>query len=69
MTDDEWKEWQARHAEADQELRRMTDAWEERFAWVPVRLLSWEWAWLRMVKRRPAIAGPPWSYGRWDYAN
>lgn len=43
-------------------------AWEPWFAWFPVRLLTMEWAWLRRVQRRPAIAGQ-WSYGAYDYAN
>lgn len=47
----------------------MGDDWKIWFAWYPVRLLTWEIAWLRAVRRRPAVAGPPWSCGKWDYAN
>jgi hypothetical protein len=42
--------------------------WSPWFAWRPVRLLTWEWAWLRTVKRRPAVSGA-WSYGAFDYCN
>lgn len=45
------------------------DIWEPWFAWFPVRLLTWELAWLRTVRRRKAISGPPWSQGKYDYAN
>lgn len=31
--------------------------WRIWFAWYPVRLLTWEWAWLRQVRWRPAISG------------
>jgi hypothetical protein len=44
------------------------EEWSAWFAWFPVRLLTWEWAWLRTIKRRPAVSGE-WSYGKWDYAN
>lgn len=43
--------------------------WKWWFAWHPVRLLTWEVAWLRWVRRRPAQAGAPWSCGRYDYCN
>lgn len=42
--------------------------WSDWFAWHPVRLLTFEIAWFRWVKRRPAIAGD-FSFGAWDYCN
>ena len=44
--------------------------WKPWFAWYPVRLLTWEIAWLRTVMRRhPSKSGHPWSYFGSDYAN
>jgi hypothetical protein len=52
----------------DEQFWQRVNNWTPWFAWYPVRLLTWEWAWLRTVKRRPAMSGE-WSYGKWDYAN
>lgn len=43
--------------------------WRPWFAWRPVTLLTFEIAWLRWIRRRPHVAGAPFSSGKWDYAN
>jgi hypothetical protein len=44
-------------------------AWKPWFAWFPVRLLTWEWAWLRTVQRRYPARGGQWAFFGTDYAN
>lgn len=41
--------------------------WKRWFAWYPVRLLTWEVAWLRTVVWRPTTGWV--GSGRYDYAN
>ena len=42
--------------------------WHPWFAWYPVRLLTTQWAWFRMVRYRKNPKPSKWSYGGYDYA-
>ena len=53
----------------DREWLERVTTWEPWFAWYPVRLLTYEVAWLRWVKRRPAVSGQHMNLNLWDYCN
>lgn len=42
--------------------------WLPWFAWYPVRLLTMQWVWLRMVSYRKPALGGRWSFMGCDYA-